>query len=149
MMYYDLIITLVWIVALVVWTFMFMRYKIFKANKRAKLVTTMIEKNPNVDIEELLKKVAPRQRLLKEKQLTKLLLGNIIFFIGISLFGVNLFGDWRGGRNPEELSFFYLVSFILLGIGIAFYINYFVGKKMLAKEIEAEEKKMLAEAESK
>ena len=29
---YDLIITLVWIVALVVWTFMFMRYKIFKAN---------------------------------------------------------------------------------------------------------------------
>ena len=146
---YDLIITLVWIVALVVWTFMFMRYKIFKANKRAELVTTMIEKNPNVDIEEQLKKVAPRQRLLKEKQLTKLLLGNIIFFIGISLFGVNLFGDWRGGCNPEQLSFFYLVSFILLGIGIAFYINYFVGKKMLAKEIEAEEKKMIAEAESK
>jgi hypothetical protein len=31
-------------------------------------------------------------------------------------------------------------------VGIAFLINYFVGKKLLAKEIEAEEKKMITQA---
>ena len=33
---------------------------------------------------------------------------------------------------------------VLLGIGIAFLINYAVGKKMLAKDIEAEQNKQPA-----
>jgi hypothetical protein len=32
---------------------------------------------------------------------------------------------------------------ILLGVGIALLINYHVGKRMLAKEIEAEQNKLL------
>jgi len=33
-----------------------------------------------------------------------------------------------------------------LAIGIAFLVNYFVGKKLLAKEIEAEQAKLLEQA---
>ena len=37
----------------------------------------------------------------------------------------------------------------LLAIGIAFLINYFWGKKMLAKEMEAEEQLLTAQTEDK
>ena len=40
----------------------------------------------------------------------------------------------------------YVVGGVLFGIGLAFIINYLVGKKMLAKEIEAEQKKLLEQA---
>jgi len=39
-----------------------------------------------------------------------------------------------------------LIGFPLLAIGIAFLVNYFVGKKLLAKEIEAEQAKLLEQA---
>ena len=42
----------------------------------------------------------------------------------------------------------YLAGAILLGVGIAFLISYSKGKKLLAKEMEAEEKKLIAEANS-
>ena len=35
-----------------------------------------------------------------------------------------------------------IIGLILLAVGIAFLINYFVGKRLLAKEIEAEEQNM-------
>ena len=38
---------------------------------------------------------------------------------------------------------------VLLAVGIAFLVNYSIGKKMLAKEIETEEKLQIAQAESK
>ena len=41
------------------------------------------------------------------------------------------------------------VGNVLLSIGIAFLISYYVGKRMLAKEMEAEEQLLTAQAESK
>lgn len=42
--------------------------------------------------------------------------------------------------NPPKLDFDYIMtSGIFLAIGIAFFLAYFIGKRMLAKEIEAEE----------
>ena len=39
-----------------------------------------------------------------------------------------------------------IAGIVLLPVGIAFLISYYVGKKMLSKEIEAEEQKMTAQA---
>ena len=144
--YYDLFITLAWIVALIVCALMLIRYQTNKLNMRERIVTAMIEKNADVDIEEFIKKLSPRKKLLKEKLLTKLLVGSILSFIGVGLFGWALFLDYIGGSNPKALSLSYFLSFILLAIGIGFLVNYFVGKKMLAKEIEAEERKLISEA---
>ena len=50
--------------------------------------------------------------------------------------------------NPMFASHMFLNKFwlpaggVLLAVGIGLFISYFVGKKMLAKEIEAEEKKL-------
>jgi uncharacterized protein YneF (UPF0154 family) len=35
---------------------------------------------------------------------------------------------------------------IILAVGVAFFINYFIAKKMLAKEIEAEERQLSQQA---
>jgi hypothetical protein len=142
---HDLIITLTWIVALMVWVFFFVRYRTNKLNKRAELVSLMIEKNPDVDIDEFLKKISPKKRLLKEKLLAKLHTGSVLSLGGIALFGWSLFIDFSGENNAKGIYVCYLMGIVLFAMGIAFIINYFVGKKMLAKEIEAEEKKLTSE----
>ena len=51
----------------------------------------------------------------------------------LSFFGVDFMGFGR---------FLPVAGAVMLAIGIALFIVYFVGKKMLAKEIDAEEKKL-------
>ena len=123
------------------------RRKMNEADVRKQIVLAAIEKNKETDVEELLKKKAPKQKLLKEKLLSKLLWGCIISLLGLSLFGCGLWIDWCGGFDPDFISFLYFCGGVLFAVGLAFIIYYFVGKKILAKEIEAEEKKLTAEAD--
>lgn len=143
MLRYDFFILTLWMAALIVMVFFSIRYKTNKLNMRERIVTAMIEKNADVDIEEFLKKLSPKKRLLKEKLLAKLHVGCVLSFGGIALLGFAVFVDYRGGSVTSDLIIVYLLGIILLAMGIAFFINYFVGKKMLAKEIEAEESKFI------
>ena len=120
----------------IIW--LLVREKMNETNARTQIVTAAIEKNPNMDIEELMKKMSPKQKLLKEKLLTKLLWGCITSVIGLGLIalGIYLFGS--GGDKDDALTSI-CFGVILLAVGGAFIINYGVGKKMLAKEIEAEQ----------
>ena len=116
------------------------RKKMNETNQRTQIVLAAIEKNPEMDIEELMKKISPKPKLLKEKLLTKLLWGCLTTLLGIGLIGFGIFlgeNQLGGTDDPMTAICFGLIS---LGVGIAFLVNYFVGKKMLAKEIEAEEK---------
>ena len=117
------------------------RRRINETNSRTQIALAAIEKNPDMDIEEILKKVSRNGKLLKEKLLTKLLWGCLTTMFGVGLigFGIYLSANNLGGTDdPMTAVCFGLIS---LGVGIAFLINYFIGKKMLAKEIEAEEKR--------
>ena len=116
------------------------REKMNETNARTQIVTTAIEKNPDMDIEELMKKMSPKKKLLKEKLLSKLLWGCITSMIGIGLTILAIYLKSSGTGIEDD--FLTAISFglILLAIGAAFIINYGVGKKMLAKEMEAEEK---------
>ena len=122
------------------------RRRINETNSRTQIALAAIEKNPEMDIEEILKKVSRNGKLLKEKLLTKLLWGCLTTLLGVGLIG---FGTYLGANNlggtddPMTAVCFGLIS---LGVGIAFLINYFTGKKMLAKEIEAEEKRLTEQA---
>ena len=120
-----------------------------KTNQRTQIVLAAIEQNPDMDIEELMKKISPKKKLLKEKLLTKLLWGSIVAFLGIALLGFCVVQAYVGGMPTAALQQFSLFGAVLLGIGIAFLINYYVGKKLLAKEIDAEEKLMVSQAENK
>ena len=118
------------------------RKKMNETNQRTQIVLAAIEKSPEMDIEELMKKISRNGRLLKEKLLTKLLWGCLTTLLGIGLigFGIYLSANHFGGTDdPMTAVCFGLAA---LGVGIAFLVNYGVGKKMLAKEIEAEEKRV-------
>ena len=120
------------------------RQKMNETNKQTQIVLAAIEKNPDMDIEELIEKISPKKKLLKEKLLSKLLWGSIIGLLGISFLVYGLLIDYRGGMNTDDLIHIYFAGGILLAVGIAFIVNYRLSKKMLAKEIEAEEKQITA-----
>lgn len=121
------------------------RRRMNETNARTQIVMAAIEKNPDMDIEELMKKISPKQKLLKENLLTKLLWGCITSMIGIGLIGLGIYLFGSGDDKDDALT---SISFgvILLAIGGAFIINYAVGKKMLAKEIEAEQNTLTKQA---
>ncbi|MBP5667398.1 MAG: hypothetical protein IKO46_10540 [Salinivirgaceae bacterium] len=124
------------------------RRRIIENNSRTQIVLAAMEKNSDVDIEQLLKKMAPTQKkkLLKEKLLAKLLWGCITLLLGVGLAIFCLCTSFGGGMTPSNLWFSGFMSTIMIAVGIAFLINYFIGKKMLAKEIEAEQNKLSAQA---
>ena len=124
------------------------RKEMNETNTRTQIALAAIEKNPDMDIEELMAKISPKKRLLKEKLLSKLLWGGIITFLGIALCAFCVIAGYFGGANSAMISQTILFGLVLLGIGIAFLINYHIGKKLLAKEMEVEEKKLIAEANS-
>ena len=127
---------------LVVW--FAIRSRMNETNKRTEIVLAAIEKNPEMDIEELLKKFSPKKKLLKEKLLTKLLWGSLSTMLGLGLAG---FGAYLGLGGDEDALTSICFGLTLLAIGIAFLINYYVGKKMLANEMEAEEKQLVKSEE--
>ena len=129
---------------MIVW--LTIRNEMNKTNQRTQIVLAAIEKNPEMDLEELMAKISPKKKLLKEKLLSRLLWGGIITFVGFSIFTSNMWLDYVGGADPEMLFLLYVSGGVLFGIGIAFIINYLVGKKMLAKEMEAEQAKLLEQA---
>ena len=120
-----------------------------KTNQRTQIVMAAIEKNPDMDIEELMKKISPKKKLLKEKLLSKLLWGSIITFLGVALIGFCIVQAFVGGMPTYALQQFSLIGAVLSGIGIAFLVNYYIGKRMLAKEMEAEEQLLVMQAENK
>ena len=124
----------------IIW--LIVRRRMNETNSRTQIAMAAIEKNPDIDIEELLKKVSKGGKLLKEKLLTKLLWGTLTSLLGIGLIGFGAWLGYVGGGGVDDPMVAACFGLIALGVGIAFLINYFVGKKMLAKEIEAEEKRL-------
>ena len=124
-------IMLVWLIV---------RRNMNETNQRTQIVLAAIEKNPEMDIEEIMKKISPKPKLLKEKLLTKLLWGSLATLLGIGLIGLGAWLGYVGGGGTDDPFVSVCFGLIALGVGIAFLVNYFVGKKMLAKEMEAEEK---------
>ena len=123
------------------------RRKINESRDRMQIVTTAIEKHPDMDVEELMKKISPQQKLLKEKLLSKLLWGCIAAIMGVGLLALGICIKTQDDYCSND-EFIVPICFgvILSGIGAAFIINYGVGKKMLAKEIEAEENQLKKQA---
>ncbi len=105
----------------------------------------VLEKNPDMDVEQWLEKLSPKKKLLKEKLLTKLLWGIICLIAGIGVIGVSIYGAVNiiGGTDDPIVGI--ALGGGILAVGIALVASFFVGKKFLAKEIEAEEKQKIQE----
>jgi len=122
------------------------RRKINESRDRMQIVTTAIEKHPDMDVEELMKKISPKKKTLKEKLLFKLLAGCIASIIGVGLIAYGFFLTTQEIHSAYDVQNAICFGVVLLGVGAAFLINYAVGKKMLAKEIEAEQNNLTKQA---
>lgn len=108
-------------------------------NNRKEIVLAALEKNADIDIESLVRQMNPPEKLLKEKLLQTFRIGCVLTFVGAAVLLVVAIACFAGGAEPIDLYWWILGGFVVFGVGIAYLISYRVGKRMLAKEMEAEE----------
>lgn len=106
---------------------------------RKEIILAALEKNPNLDVEDLVKRMKKSEKLIKEKLLARLERGCLCCLMGMAFMVLYFFLGVQG----ED--FITVVGAALIAIGIAFLISYFVGRRMLAKEMEAEQQNMKQE----
>lgn len=117
--------------------YLILKRKIISENNKKEIILAALEKNADVNIEELVKKTSAPDKLLKEKLLKKLQRGLMTIVLSIGLFMYAIFvGD------ADELKLYVIGSVALLAIGVSLLFTYLMGKKMLAKEMEAEEQNL-------
>lgn len=102
---------------------------------RKEIVLAALEKNPNLNVEDLLKGMKKSEKLIKEKLLARLERGCLCCLMGVAFVLLSFF---LSVQNEHLL----IAGAALIPIGIAFLISYFVGRRMLAKEMEAEQQNM-------
>ena len=111
-------------------------------DKKTEILMALLEKNPNLDPVEVMNKLNMSQdsdrKPLKQKLLEQLLTGCICLLIGIVLFVTHLFDMIFLGNKTMGV----VGGGVTAAVGIAYIIYYFVSRKMLQREIEAEEKRM-------
>lgn len=120
--------------------FLALRGKMASERNRKEIILAALEKNADIDIEELVRKMNKPEKLLKEKLLKKLQWGMLAFILGVGMIGYGIYLNCNlvGGSTDPLVS----IGLVLLAVGIAFLANYQIGKKMLAKEMEAEERNL-------
>lgn len=102
---------------------------------RKEIILAALEKNPNLNVEDLVKRMKKSEKLIKEKLLAKLQRGCLCCLMGVALVLLYFFPSVQN-------EFLIIAGTVLIAIGIAFLISYFVGRRMLEKEMEAEEQNM-------
>ena len=106
---------------------------------RKEIVLAVLEKNPDIDVEQLMKNLKKSEKLIKEKLLARLERGCLCCLMGVAFVLLYFFLGVQG----EDL--IVVVGAALIAIGIAFLVSYFVGRRMLAQEMEAEQQNMKQE----
>lgn len=116
------------------------RRKMASERIRKEIILASLEKNANLDVKELVNKMNESKKLLKEKLISKLEGGLITLFIGIGLLIAAICLASTVGGVKGMLFNCIMGGIVCTAVGIALLISYYIGKRMLAKEIEAEEK---------
>ena len=122
--------------------FLELRGKMASERNRKEIILAALEKNADIDIEELVRKMNAPDKLLKEQLLNKLQWGLVTAFLGVGAIATAGCMVYVGCGHPKDIYTLGFGGAVLLAVGIAFIISYIVGRKMLAKEMEAEERNL-------
>ena len=127
-------VAIVWLVA---------RTKQNETNRKAEIMLKAIEAGTPVDLD-MFKSDAKVSKTIKQDLLEKLNGACITTFMGVAFLTLGILRvvitDF--GRSTFHNKFWLPAGGVLLAVGIGLFITYFVGKKMLAKEMEAEERNL-------
>ena len=109
-------------------------------NKKTEIMLKAIESGATIDAD-FFKDAQKKQKSTKERLLNRLIWGCAasILGVGLAVLGIVLWVNWNGTSSNDSIVPLVFAG-IFLAIGIALFIGFFVGRKMLAKEMEAEEK---------
>lgn len=132
----DILVSLGVVVALPVLIVSIIFRSVMAADRnRKEIILAALEKNPNLNVEDLVKRMNKSEKLIKEKLLAKLQRGCLCCLMGVALVLLYFF-------LSVQNEFLIITGVALIAIGIAFLVGYFVGRRMLAQEILAEEQNM-------
>ena len=111
-----------------------------ETNKKTEIMLKAIEAGASIDADFFKDKNSPQS--IKERLLKRLIWGCItgLSGVGLAALGIVQWVNWNGTTSNDSCVIPLIFAGIFLSVGIALFIGFFVGKKMLAKEIEAEEK---------
>ena len=117
---------------------MLLKNRRYKIDQQSKLISQMIEKGEaaNLDFKALVETLNvsdSRMKTLKKSILKHLEYGSLCSLIGLFLL---IYGVCTSNNHPI------IAGGLLLTIGVAFLIMFFISKNYLKKEIEAEEKQL-------
>ena len=112
-----------------------------ETNKKTEVMLKAIESGATIDADLFKTQLTPA-KTIKEKLLARLTAACIVSAIGLSICITTLLLSYIGGVPTRIIQSFIVIGGIILAVGIALFVVYFVGKRMLAKEIEAEEKSL-------
>ena len=121
---------------MVVW--LVTRARIKKNEQKMAVLVKAIENGVEID-PELLVSETESSRNTKMKLIKKLTTGIVCSMIGISLLVCPSLDAFEGVAGLEML---YIIGGVMVAIGVAYMVAFFVGRKYLAPEIEAEERKL-------
>lgn len=132
----DILVSLGVVVALPVLIVSIIFRSVMAADRnRKEIILAALEKNPNLNVEDLVKRMKKSEKLIKEKLLAKLQRGCLCCLMGVALVLLYFFPSVQN-------EFLIIAGTALIAIGIAFLVGYFVGRRMLEKEMKAEEQNM-------
>lgn len=124
-------ITAIWLVT---------RYSTKKMDRRMDILMKIVENGQQVDPALLTNMEGENGRYrLKRNILNRLAFGTFFSAGGLMLLIAGIIAEIRGGGSDGVAL---IIGIICIGIGAGLLVSYFVGRKLLAKEIEAEEKKL-------
>lgn len=132
----DILVSLGVVVALPVLIMAIIFKSVMAADRnRKEIILAALEKNPNLNVEDLVKRMNKSEKLIKEKLLAKLQRGCLCCLMGVAFVLLCFF-------LSVQNEILIIAGTALIAIGIAFLVGYFVGRRMLAQEMEAEEQNM-------
>ena len=115
--------------------------KSHEIDKQTEILMAMLEKHPDLDPAEVMKKLnvsSKSHQSIKQKLLGNLFSGGMMLLMGLAILIPHLCGLVFFGNQENGI----YVGGIMVAMGVAFLIYYFVSKKQLSAEIEAEEKQL-------
>lgn len=128
----------------IVW--MVVRARTHSMDKKMEILMKAVENGQQVDPALLVTaQTGSRKYSLKKNILNRLLFGVIFSMAGLMLLIVTVLS---GSKVIYMDKFSLLLSLLFISIGAGLLISYFIGRRLLAKEMEIEEKELLEEVES-
>ena len=111
-----------------------------ETNRKAEIMLKALDNGSKIDADFF--RSQSSSKTIKERLLGRLTGACVTGLIGVAFISTGIFlqnlPTWNS--NVEVIILTYLIGGILIAVGISLFIVYFSGKKMLAKEMESEEK---------